>query len=409
MAQDLSEVARLTDPAFYAGDPHPVYARLRREAPVFWCADGQFWALSKYEDVRRVGHDTTLFSSRRGTLLSDGRARDAGGPHAPGARHLMRSDPPDHTMLRKIVARSFTPRMIASLEDRARVITHDLFDQIDGTAVTDVVAALSAPLTTFVIAELMGVPRERWAEFWTWTDSAIAQVDAGRNDPTLAGHISDLMTFFGELLEQRRRQPADDIVSDLVAGELHGQPLTELDLLTYCKFLLVAGTETTRNLISSGTALLSEFPGQRRLLIDSPELIPGAVEEMLRITSPVLAFCRTATAETEIRGQRIAAGDYVALLYASANRDEDVWPDPERFDVTRRQARPHVAFGFGAHVCLGANLARMEARVLFEELLRAFPDFQVTGPAVRGGSTLVAIVEQLPAVFGRRAQVRAGV
>jgi cytochrome P450 len=409
MVQALAEAARLTDPSFYAGDPYPVYARLRREAPVFWCAEGQFWALSRYEDVRRVGHDTALFSSRRGTLLSDGRARDAGGPHAPGARHLMRSDPPDHTMLRKIVARSFTPRMIASLEDRARVIARDLFDQIDGTAVTDVVAALSAPLTTFVIAELMGVPRDRWAEFWTWTDSAIAQVDAGRNDPALAGHISDLMTFFGELLEQRRRQPADDIVSDLVAGELHGQPLTELDLLTYCKFLLVAGTETTRNLISSGTALLSEFPDQRRLLIDSPELIPGSVEEMLRITSPVLAFCRTATADTEIRGQRIAAGDYVALLYASANRDEDVWPDPDRFDVTRRQARPHVAFGFGAHVCLGANLARMEARVLFEELLRAFPDFQVTGPAVRGKSTLVAIVEQLPVVFGTRAHATAGV
>ncbi|HEY1667045.1 MAG TPA: cytochrome P450 [Trebonia sp.] len=409
MVQALAEAARLTDPSFYAGDPHPVYARLRREAPVFWCAEGQFWALSRYEDVRRVGHDTALFSSRRGTLLSDGRARDAGGPHAPGARHLMRSDPPDHTMLRKVVARSFTPRMIASLEDRARVIARDLFDQIDGTAVTDVVAALSAPLTTFVIAELMGVPRDRWAEFWTWTDSAIAQVDAGRNDPALAGHISDLMTFFGELLEQRRRQPADDIVSDLVAGELHGQPLTELDLLTYCKFLLVAGTETTRNLISSGTALLSEFPDQRGLLIDSPGLIPGAVEEMLRITSPVLAFCRTATADTEIRGQRIAAGDYVALLYASANRDEDIWPDPDRFDVARRQARPHVAFGFGAHVCLGANLARMEARVLFEELLRAFPDFQVTGPAVRGKSTLVAIVEQLPAVFGTRAHATAGV
>ena len=409
MDQDLSEVARLTDPAFYAGDPHPVYARLRRAAPVFWCADGQFWALSKYEDVRRVGHDTALFSSRRGTLLTDGLARDAGGPHAPGARHLMRSDPPDHTMLRRIVSRSFTPRMIASLEDRARVITRDLLDQIDGAAVTDVVAALSAPLTTFVIAELMGVPRERWAEFWTWTDSAIAQVDAGRGDPVHAGHVSDLMTFFGDLLEQRRRQPADDIVSDLVAGELPGEPLTELDLLTYCKFLLVAGTETTRNLISSGTALLSEFPDQRGLLAGSPELLPGAVEEMLRIASPVLAFCRTATAETEIRGQRIAAGDYVALLYASANRDEDIWPDPDRFDVTRRQARPHVAFGFGAHVCLGANLARMEARVLFEELLRAFPDFQVTGPAVRGRSTLVAIVEQLPAVFGRRAQVRAGV
>src|ERR1700722_1801779 len=234
MDQELSELARLTDPSFYAGDPHPVYARLRAEAPVFWSAEGQFWALSRYEDVRRVGHDTALFSSRRGTLLSDGLARDAGGPHAPGARHLMRSDPPDHTMLRKIVSRSFTPRMIASLEDRARVIARDLLEQIDGTAVTDVVAALSAPLTTFMIAELMGVPRERWAEFWTWTDSAVAQVDAGRSDPGLAGHISDLMAFFAELLEQRRRRPADDIVSDLVAGELDGDPPTRLAPLTYC-------------------------------------------------------------------------------------------------------------------------------------------------------------------------------
>jgi cytochrome P450 len=409
MDQELSAVARLADPSFFAGSPHRVYARLRAEAPVFWCEDGQFWALSKYEDVRRVGHDTALFSSRRGTLLTDGRARDAGGPHLPGARHLMRSDPPDHAMLRKIVSRSFTPRMITSLEGRARVIARDLLDEIDETAVTDVVAALSAPLTTFVIAELMGVPRERWAQFWAWTDSAIAQVDAGRDDPRLAGHISDLMAFFGELLEQRRRHPADDIVSDLVAGEMHGEPLTELDLLTYCKFLLVAGTETTRNLISSGIALLSEHPDQRGQLISSPELLPDAVEEMLRIVSPVLAFCRTATADTEIRGQRIAAGDYVALLYASANRDEDIWPDPDRFDVLRRQARPHVAFGFGAHVCLGANLARMEARVLFGELLRTFPDFQVTGPAVRGKSTLVAIVEQLPAVFGARAHQPVGV
>jgi cytochrome P450 len=409
MDQELSEVARLADPSFYAGNPHPVYARLRAEAPVFWCPSGQFWALTKYEDVRRANHDAALFSSRRGTLLTDGLARDAGGPHAPGARHLMRSDAPDHTALRKIVSRSFTPRMIASLEDRARVIARDLLDQIDAAAVTDVVAALSAPLTTFVIAELMGVPRERWTEFWTWTDSAVAQVDAGRGDPELARHIGDLMTFFGELLEQRRRHPADDIVSDLVAGELRGEPLTELDLLTYCKFLLVAGTETTRNLISSGIALLSEHPDQRRLLIDSPELLPDAVEEMLRVTSPVLAMCRTATADTEIRGQRIAAGDYIALLYGSANRDEDIWPDPDQFDVLRRQPRPHLAFGFGPHVCLGANLARMEARVLFDELLRAFPDFQVTGPAVRGQSTLVAIVEQLPAVFGARAHAAAGV
>lgn len=399
---DLVDVARLADPAFYAGDPHPVYARLRAEAPVFWCAQGQFWALSRYEDVRRVGRDTTVFSSTRGTLLADGLARDAGGPHLPGVRHLMRTDPPDHTVMRRIVSRSFTPRAVSALEDRARTIARDLIERIDGSTVTDVVAALSAPLTTFVIAELMGVPRDRWSEFWAWTDSAILQIDAGRDDPEHAANVAALLEFFRELCAQRRARPGDDVVSDLVTGRLAGRPLSEPDLLTYCKFLLVAGTETTRNLISAGVALLAAHPDQRRRLAEDPELLPGAVEEMLRVSSPVLAFCRTAIADTEIRGQAIAAGDYVAMLYASANRDEEIWPEPDRFDISRGTERPHVAFGFGPHVCLGATLARMEARVLFEQLLTAFPEFEVVGPAVSGPSTLVSMVAELPAVFGAR-------
>jgi cytochrome P450 len=397
---ELVAAARLTDPGFFAGDPYPVYARLRAEAPVFWCEEGAFWAVSRYEDVRRVGHDTAVFSSRRGTLLTDGRARDAGGPHAPGARHLMRTDPPEHSALRKMSTHSFTPRMVNSLEGRVRTIARGLLADIDAGVPVDVVGALSAPFTTFVIAELMGVPRDRWSQFWAWTDSAIHQVDAGRDDPRLAADIAALMQFFGELLEERRHSPGDDVVSDLVAGEIDGRPLTELDLLTYCKFLLVAGTETTRNLISSGVALLGDHPDQRRLLAADPGLVPQAVEEMLRFSSPVLAFCRTATVDTELRGQAIRAGDYVAMLYASANRDEDVWPDPDTFDVTRRQDRPHVAFGFGPHVCLGAGLARLEARVLFEELLARYPDFSVAGTLERGPSTLVAMVSRLPVLFG---------
>ena len=398
----LDEEARLADPAFYAGDPHPVYARLRAEAPVYWCEQGQFWALSRYEDVRRVGRDNLLFSSMRGTLLADGVARDAGGPHMPGVRHLMRSDPPDHAPMRRIVSRSFTPRAVKALEERTRVIARDLVAQIDGAAVTDVVAALSAPLTTFVIAELMGVPRERWAEFWTWTDSAILQIDAGRDDPEHAANVGALLGFFSELCDERRHNPGDDVVTDLVNGELDGKPLSEPDLLTYCKFLLVAGTETTRNLISSGVDLLARHPDQRRELTENPNLLPAAVEEMLRVISPVVAFCRTATSDTEIHGQRIAAGDYVAMLFASANRDEEIWADPDRFDVKRDTDRAHVAFGFGPHVCLGATLARMEARVLFEELLQVYPEFVVVGPPISGPSTLVSMVSRLPAVFGPR-------
>jgi cytochrome P450 len=179
----------------------------------------------------------------------------------------MRTDPPEHGPMRRIVAHSFTPRAITTLESRVRTLARELIDRIDGGSVTDVVATLSAPFTTFVIAELMGVPRERWADFWEWTDSAIFQVDAGRDDPVHARRIESLMEFFGVLLAERRARPGDDIISDLVANEGGGPPLTELDLLTYCKFLLVAGTETTRNLISGGVELLSTHPDQRRMLI----------------------------------------------------------------------------------------------------------------------------------------------
>ncbi|MCW2528458.1 MAG: cytochrome [Pseudonocardiales bacterium] len=406
-APDLVAAARLTDPAFHSGDPHPVYARLRVEAPVFWYEPGQFWAVSKYDDVRRVGQDSDVFSSLRGTLLSDGLSRDSGGPHRAGARHLMRTDPPEHSAMRRISAPSFTPRSITALEPRARQIAQELIADIDAARVTDVVAAVAAPFTTFVIAELMGVPRARWADFWSWTDSAILQIDAPPGDPGPAAGVAELMEFFDGLIELRRREPGDDVVSDLVAGELDGSALTPDDLLTYCKFLLVAGTETTRNLISSGVELLSQHPDQRRALVENPSRIPDAVEEMLRISSPVLAFCRTAKVNTVIRGQAIAAGDYVAMLYASANRDADIWPDPDRFDMNRPRERPHLAFGFGPHICLGATLARMEGRVLFEELLKTFPDFEVVGPAVRGPSTLVAMISALPAVFGPR--VRTGV
>jgi cytochrome P450 len=399
---DLGAEARLTDPSFYAEDPHPVFARLRAESPVYWCDEGQFWALTKYEDVRRVGSNPGLFSSLRGTLIPDGLARDSGGPHMPGATHLIRSDPPQHTEMRRIVSRSFTPRSVDRLEQQVRSIGDDVLDRIDGGTVGNAVAAISAPLTTFVIAELMGVPRDRWTEFWRWTDSAIMQVDAGRDDPAHQAGVAELLAFFGELCEERRQRPGDDIVSELVAGRVGGQPLNELDLLTYCKLLLAAGTETTRNLVTAGIRLLGEHPDQRRLLIEQPELLPAAVEEMLRHASPVLAFGRTATEPTEIRGQTIGAGEFVVMLYPSANRDEEVWEVPDRFDVARTDPVPHVAFGFGPHVCLGAPLARMEARVIFEQLLRTFPDYEVVGPPVRHGSTLVAMVTELPVVFGRR-------
>src|SRR5690606_26049771 len=388
----------LSDPHFYAGDPHPTFARLRAEAPVFWSERGGFWALSKFEDVRHVGRSTDLFSSARGTLISDAGDRDGNGPHMEGAHHLIRSDPPAHTELRRLVSNSFRPRAVKALEGKTRRIIRDLLAEIEEGTVHNAVAAVSAPATTFVIAELMGVPQERWAEFWMWTNSAILQVD-GRDDPEHAANIAALLDYFRELCKERRRNPGDDIITDLVQGTFQGKPLNEVDLLTFCKLLLAAGTETTRTLVTGGIELLAEHPDQRRTLVRDPSLIPGGVEEMLRVVSPVVAFARTARQDTEIRGTAIAAGDYVVMLYPSANRDEEIWSDPDVFDVTRPERR-NVAFGFGQHMCLGAPLARMEARVIFEELLKRFPDFELAGPPVRRASTLVAMYDELPVVFG---------
>lgn len=387
----------LADPGFYAGDPWPLYRWLRQHEPVAWSEAGQFWALTKYDDVLRVGRDPRGFSSTRGTLIPDGRNRDSGGPHMPGVTHLIRSDPPEHTELRRLVARSFTPRAVARLEVKTRQLVRELVEQIDGASTVNAVEAISAPATTFVIAELMGVPREDWSKFWRWTDSAIVQVD--RSDEETERHIAELLDYFRGLCQERRRNPGEDIVTHLVEGTFRGEPLDEANLLTYCKLLLTAGTETTRTLISGGIQLLAEHPDQRQLLVEDPDRMPDAVEEMLRVVSPVIAFGRTATEDTEIRGVPISAGDYVVMLYPSANRDEDVWADSESFDIARPVER-HLAFGFGPHVCLGAPLARMESRVIFEELLHRFPEYELVGDPVRRPSTLVRAVEELPVVFG---------
>ncbi|MFJ8749058.1 cytochrome P450 [Streptomyces sp. NPDC102441] len=388
----------LTAPDFFSGDPYPTYARLRAESPVHWCEPGSFWALSTYEEVRAVGRDTTLFSSTRGTLISDAHDRDGNGPHMPGASHMIRSDAPDHTELRRLVSGAFTPKAVAAMTDKARRIVRDLLKGIDGDGVSNAVEALSAPATTYVIAELLGVPRDRWPEFWRWTNSAMLQADA-RTEPEHAANIAELMEFFRELCALRRSDPQDDVVSALVHGDFRGQPLSEVNLLTFCKLLLGAGTETTRGLVTGGLQLLSEHPDQRAMLVREPELMAPAVEEMLRMVSPVVAFGRSATADTEIRGQSIARGDYVVMLYQSANRDEDVWERSEEFDITRPVKR-NVAFGFGPHICVGAPLARMEASVIFGELLARFPDFEVVGAPHKRGSTLVSMVDDLPVRFG---------
>jgi cytochrome P450 len=258
---------------------------------------------------------------------------------------------------------------------------------------------IAAPLPTRLIAELIGAPPEDWEQFRAWSDAATGTADPEIElDPMVAA--GQLFEYFQKLIGARRVEPRDDLLSVLAGAEIDGERLTDEDLLNFAFLLLVAGNETTRNLIALGTLALMTHPEQQRLLVDHSSLIPVAIEEMLRWNSPVVHMARTATVDVDIRGQRIAEGDVVVMLYQSANRDEDVFgPDSEEFKVTR-QPNPHIAFGCGEHSCIGAQLARLEAAVMFEELLRRFPRLELVGEVDRMRATMVPGVKRMPVRLG---------
>lgn len=400
----LDDEAQLMDPAFYAGDPHPTFARLRADRPVFWFEAGQFWAVARYDDVRRVGSDQDNFSSTRGTLIADGLRRiPVDRLVAPnGSRHLIRSDSPEHTAMRRILQRSFTPAAVRRLSATVEQCVDDAIAGIEPGVVTNAVDAVSAPVTTYVMAQLLGIPRDRWRDFRRWTDSAIEQMDV--KDPIdidrVARDIGELIDEFRDICDDRRLHPEkDDLVAQLICGDVDGEKLSQDDLDTYCKLLLSAGSETTRNLVTGLLQQLHAHADQRSALIASPGDWPKAVEEGLRYVSPINAFGRTAKNDLVIRDQPIKRGDFVVMLYPSANRDESVWSEPNRFDVFRSEDAPNVAFGYGPHFCLGANIARLEAKVIIETVCARFPDYEVVGPLTRKGSTLVGIMSDLPTVF----------
>jgi cytochrome P450 len=384
----------LHSPDFYAGDPYPTYKTLRATSPVHWNDVTKFWALLKYEDVRFVSRNPGLFSSTRGITIPD-----PAQPQATQEGNLIFTDPPRHRQLRRLVSFAFTPNRVAALEPKVREIVHGILDEIEAGSTQEFAEAIAAPLPTRMIAELLGAPAEDWEQFRAWSDAAVGSADPDIElDPIVS--LSQLHQYFSKLIAERRSEPRDDILSVLVGAEVDGERLSDADLLNLSFLLLVAGNETTRNLIALGTLALIGHPDQCRKLVDDPSGIPDAVEEMLRWTSPVTHMARTATRDVEIRGQRIREGDTVVMLYGSANRDEEVFgDDAEEFRVARRP-NPHLAFGLGEHVCLGAQLARLEACVLFEELLRRFPKLELVGEVARMRATMVPGVKRMPVRLG---------
>jgi cholest-4-en-3-one 26-monooxygenase len=392
----------LIDHAVYeaGGPPHATFKLLRAESPVHWNAMGEdgFWSILRYKDVFDVSLDTKTFSAARaGVILRD---------HQPEEYELQKGllvnmDPPVHTKHRRLVSLGFSGKVIRNIEAHVRDITREILDDVAPLGRCDFVDRVSAELPLQVIVEMVGVPKEDRRKVLEWTNKMIAFDDPeyGAAAPEV-GQIAaaELFMYANELAEDRAKNPKDDLVSILMQAEVDGERLSRADFSSFFMLLLVAGNETTRNLISGGLLALIEHPEQRARLMADRALLPTAIEEMLRWVSPVNVFRRTATRDTEVGGQPISEGEKVALFYASANRDEAAFENPDTFDIGRTP-NDHLAFGIGPHFCLGANLARLEIRVMFEELLRRLPDIELDGPAERLRSYFINGIKRMPVRF----------
>ena len=398
---ELDDVDLLDPDRYVAGVPHEQFTLLRERQPVLWHDEPGgpgFWAFTRFADVVKINQDNATFSSaRRTALIFEMPDTDIEQQRL----MLLNMDPPMHTRYRLLINKGFTPRMVSRLEERARQITHQILDNIAERGSCDFVVDVAAELPLQVIAELMGVPAADRHLVFDWSNRMIGQEDpeyvVGPEAATMAAF--ELYAYCHQLAEDKKANPHDDLMSVLTQVEVDGERLSELELDMFFMLLCVAGNETTRNLISHGQLALMQHPDQMAKLLAHPDLLPGAIEEMLRWASPVMHFRRTVTRDTEVGGQELHDGDKVVIWYISANRDESVFDDPFTFDITRNP-NPHVAFGGGGpHFCLGANLARLEIRVMFEELLKQIPDMQLAGEVSRLRSNFINGIKHLPVTF----------
>jgi cytochrome P450 len=393
--EDLT--APLLDPEFYAGDPYPLYARLRAEAPVTRNDTLGMWVVSRHADVVTVSRDPATFCSSKGIM-----AFEIGSEYATPPT-MMHTDPPDHTRYRALVQPGFRPSFIRSLEESVRFRTRALVDRIEPGRPIDIVSEVAVPLPLQVISDLMGMPEEQWPQFFRWSEAVIPGATDWPEEERQA-LSAEMVTYLLAASAEQRAHPGKGIISELGAAEIDGDRLTDAELGMFLVQLLVAGNETTRNMMSGGLVGFAGEPGQwmslrSRASASAARAVPLAVEEMLRWTTPVVSFMRTTTRSTELGGREIPPGEPVLMLYASANRDESVFgPTADRFDAAR-DPNPHVAFGFGPHFCVGAVLARLEGRMLLEELLARFGSVEQAGPVVRTASPVIAGVRSAPLVF----------
>jgi cholest-4-en-3-one 26-monooxygenase len=382
------------------GYPHAAWTWMRRHDPVFWYDRDNvepFWAITKHADIIAIGKQPELFlNSQRLAVFT----RDLPPPQEGQSRHLLNMDPPDHGRYRRVTSGWFTPRAIRAMEPKIERVTREVIDAAGEKDAGDFVRDISAKITIAVIAEMLGVPRSDWDLLFRWTNEIIAPQDpefqhGATPYETLERSRIELFSYFHNLAEQRRTAPSDDIVSVVANGQVNGAPLPPVELLSYYFLLVVAGNETTRNAMTGGMLAFLEHPGEWEKLRADAAYLDGAVEEIVRWTTPVIQFARTATRDYELRGKTIRTGESVCLFYGSGNRDEEVFDEPFRFRIDR-EPNPHVGFGMGEHVCLGAHLARLELRHAFGQLRHRLQHCELAGAVERVRSSFVGGIKRAP-------------
>jgi len=396
MAEPLSTLD--FDPYAYETheDPYPVYRRLRDEDPVHRNERLGFWALSRYQDVMDAFRDSARFSNRHGVSLDP----DAFHEHAYTNMSFLAMDPPRQTRMRALVSRGFTPRRVQAMEPRIREIAREHIEAFAGAGRCDFVADFAGKLPMDVISELIGVPREDRAELRTWADLVVHREESVMGVPPAAAESAmKLVRYFQDMIAARRARPGEDLTSSLLEAELEGERLSERDILGFLFLMAIAGNETTTKLLANGMYWLWRHPGERDRVRADPGMVPRWVEETLRFDNSTQALARLVTEDVELHGRTLRSGDKAVLLLGSANRDERIFPDPDRYDLLRDTSQS-LSFGRGNHFCLGAALARLEGRVALEEIHARIPDYEVdTSGIVRVHSVNVRGFAALPIEF----------
>jgi linalool 8-monooxygenase len=393
------------------GPPHAAFARMRKEAPIYWQDEHRtswepgYWAITRYADIVHISKNPQLFSSAKGINITLGDP-DVMNPQVVNALigGMIGMDAPQHMAYRRICVPSFTPKAITGFEPRIRARVNDLIDQVALSGECDFVTTLAETLPIWTLAELLGAPQADLPLIIDWTNKLTGQSDPEFN-PNAGGPNEVVQTFFQlftygrALLEARRQEPREDLCSIVANATIEGAELAPGALDGFFLLMVIAGNETTRNTISGGLWELTRNPEQYAKLRANPALLPNAVEEMLRIVSPVMHMRRTVTEDTELGGQKMRAGDKVVLWYGSANRDEEIFPDGDRFDIERKNASSHLAFGIGPHFCLGSRLGQVQIRIMFEELLKRLPDIRAVKPPQRMRTNFISGIKHLDVAF----------